>query len=115
MFKNLIKMEILYMSVGSHGIGEGEFNNPTDVAVDSIGNILVADSGNDRIQKFDKDGNFVSEFGQSGQDNGQFDTILGIEIDDKDNLFVADSENHRIQKFNRDGTFLTSFGEFGSK
>ena len=37
-------------SFGSHGEGNGQFNAPTGVAVDGIGNILVADWGNSRIQ-----------------------------------------------------------------
>lgn len=35
---------------GSHGEGNGQFNAPTGVAVDSNGNIIVADWGNSRIQ-----------------------------------------------------------------
>ena len=46
------------MSFGSHGKGNGQFDNPTDVSIDSLDYIFVADSGNDRIQKFDKTGTF---------------------------------------------------------
>ena len=42
---------------GSHGEGNGQFNAPTGVAVDSNGNIIVADWGNSRIQvRKDQDG-----------------------------------------------------------
>ena len=78
-----------FCSIGSHGIKQGQFNNPTDVAVDSIGNIFVTDSGNERIQKFDKNGNFVMTFGTFGHNDRQFDNLLGIEIDENDNIFVT--------------------------
>ncbi|MGA9154833.1 MAG: SBBP repeat-containing protein [Candidatus Nitrosopolaris sp.] len=43
--------------------GNGKLNVPTGFAVDSAGNIYVADSGNDRIQKFDSNGTFITKWG----------------------------------------------------
>ncbi|MGB4478130.1 MAG: hypothetical protein WBI30_04450, partial [Candidatus Methanoculleus thermohydrogenotrophicum] len=39
-------------TLGSYGKGDGEFRNPSGVAVDAAGNVYVADRGNGRIQKF---------------------------------------------------------------
>ena len=50
-------------SIGSYGTGNGQFNIPLGVAADSSGNIWVADSGNNRIQKFDPTGTYLSQFG----------------------------------------------------
>ncbi len=50
------------------GDGEGEFNNPEGLMVDRRGYVLVADTGNNRIQKFRRNGEFVIEFGGADDD-----------------------------------------------
>lgn len=50
--------------------GNGQFNVPAGVAVDHAGNVYVADSGNNRIQKFDSIGKFIATWGSSGSGNG---------------------------------------------
>ena len=44
---------------GSAGNGPSQFNNPSGIAVDSIGDIYVVDNGNHRIQKFTRNGDFI--------------------------------------------------------
>jgi DNA-binding beta-propeller fold protein YncE len=58
--------------LGSHGTGDGQFNNPYDVAVDRYGTVYVADSSNHRIQKFTSDGKFITKWGSEGSADGQF-------------------------------------------
>lgn len=78
----------------------GSFNNPTDLAVDpKSGDIYVVDSGNNRVQRFSADGNYLSEFGQFGSDNGSFNNPWGIAIDASGFVYVSDSQNARVQKF----------------
>lgn len=89
-------------------------NFPFDVTTDSLGNIYVADSGNDRIVKFDPKGNYLSQFGISGKNDGQFMDPRGVAVDNVGNIYVADTENNRIQKFDSSGKFLFQFGSFGS-
>jgi len=93
---------------------EWYFNNPTGVAVDANGNEYVADSNNNRIQKFDANGYFVTAWGSAGTGNGQFSAPQGITVDASGNLYVADTNNNRIQKFDSNGTFITSWGSQGS-
>lgn len=92
----------LLMKFGSiGGIEPGYFNNPTDVAIDNRnGDIYVVDSGNNRIQKFDAQGNYLSpDIGSFGSANGTFNTPWSIAIDSQGFLYVSDTKNKRIQKF----------------
>jgi M6 family metalloprotease-like protein len=93
--------------------GPGQFNFPQGVAVDTSGNIYVADSFNHRIQKFDSSGNFLLKFGTVGNSSGQFKFPSGVAVDTSGNIYVADNNNHRIQKFDPNGVFLLKFGKNG--
>jgi DNA-binding beta-propeller fold protein YncE len=96
---------------GSQGQGEGQFFNPKAIALDAQGNVYVADSGNNRIQKFDSNGTFLMQFGTAGSGSGQFQEPWGIAIDSQDSIYVADTWNHRIQKFDASGKFVTQWGD----
>ena len=92
---------------------------PTELAVDSQGNVYVIDGDNHRVQKFDKDGNFVLSWGGLGAMDGKFlfhtnpDGFYGaITVDENDDVYVGDHHN-RIQKFDSNGTFLMKFGGTG--
>ena len=84
---------------GSSGSGDGQFAEPQGIAVDSSGNVYVADHYNNRIQKFDSSGTFITKWGSSGSGDGQFDDPTGIAVDSSGNVYVADRDNYRIQKF----------------
>lgn len=60
------------MQWGEEGSGDGQFNLPWGVTVDSDGNVWVADWRNDRIQKFTSDGRFLAKYGEPGDGDGQF-------------------------------------------
>ena len=88
---------------GGRGTGEGEFDSPTGIAVDPDGNVLVADTGNGRIEKFSPNGTFVTSI-------GKFDAPNGIAIDRAGNIYVAEvGSKHRIQKLGPDGTFIAQW------
>ena len=99
---------------GSYGSGDGQFFLPYGVAVDSSGNVYVADCGNHRIQKFDSSGVFLTKWGSYGSGDGQLWCPIGIAVDDSDNIYVVEFVNNRIQKFNSDGEFITKWGSEGS-
>ena len=66
----------------------------------------MADGYNNRIQKFDSNGNFIKKWGSRGYAKGQFSFPGGIAVDSKGFVYVADWGNRRIQKFNSDGKFI---------
>jgi hypothetical protein len=68
--------------------------------------ILVADSGNNRIQAFDESGNFVSAYGSLGSGSGQFNNPQGLAVDSTGRIIVADSGNNRLQLLGFDGSNL---------
>ncbi len=70
----------------------------------------MVDSGNNRVQKFTKDGSHLASFGSAGSDEGQFSSPWGITIDSNGDLFVADWGNNRVQKLSAGGTHLLTFG-----
>ena len=102
--------------IGCKGHGNGEFNWPSGIVVDSTGYIYIADRKNHRIQKVRlEDGKFISKMGQKGTGNGEFNEPRAVALmpRDEDRLFIADSLNHRIQVFQKE-KFLFSFGQHGS-
>ena len=94
-----------------------QFNSPAGVAVDSSGNVYVADYGNDRIRKITQTGGAwtvgtLAGSGAEGYQDGaaasaQFDSPVGVAVDKSGNVYVADSDNHRIRKITKedDGTW----------
>ena len=94
--------------------GEGAIVWPTALALDSNGNVYLADEGLQRISIFTKDGDWIGKLGTPGKGDGEFDRPSGLAFDADDNLFLVDSLNNRIQKFTKDGSFLAEWGEEGS-
>jgi len=92
---------IILQKWGVKGVDKGKFSQPGSVAVDSMGHIYVADTQNDRIQKFDKKGKHVTCWGSHGSGDGQFRTPNDVAVDSKGNIYVADTFNNRIQEFDR--------------
>ncbi|NLA32272.1 MAG: DUF3344 domain-containing protein, partial [Methanomicrobiales archaeon] len=93
---------------------DGDFDTPSGIAVDAIGNIYVADRLNWRIQKFDGAGNFLTKWGSPGSEDGEFQQPAGVTVDTTGNVYVVDEFNYRIQKFDSNGNFLTKWGSQGS-
>jgi DNA-binding beta-propeller fold protein YncE len=92
-------------------ITPGDFAAPTNVAVDSDGNVYVTDTLNSRVEIFDADGKFISTFGKAGDGPGYFFRPKGIAIDGDGHIWVADQYQDRVQVFNREGELLTYIGD----
>jgi DNA-binding beta-propeller fold protein YncE len=91
------------------GIGRGQFDSPTGIAVDRVGNVLVADTNNGRIEKFSATGTFLGILGAKGTGRGQLRNPNGIAVDRMSNIYVADASNQCVQKLAPDGTFIAEW------
>ena len=99
--------------IGRRGIGEGEFNFPTHVAVDRHGALYVTDALNFRLQMFNSDGSFAGLFGEHGDCSGQFAMPKGVAIDSAGHIYVTEALFDAVQIFDREGRYLLAFGERG--
>ncbi len=98
---------------GRPGSAHGELDGPAGIAFDADDNLFVVDSGNNRVQKFTKEGGFLDAWGSEGGEEGRFSSPWGIAVDNEGDVYVADWGNNRVQKFTNAGVFRMSFGAPG--
>jgi len=84
---------------GSPGSGNGQFNGPMDIDVDSSGIVYVVDINNNRIQMFTSNGIFIKTWGLLGSGNAQFTAPIGLTVDSVGHVYVTEIGNSRVQKF----------------
>jgi len=89
----------------------GEFGGASNVALDKDGNVYVTDTMNNRVEIFDAEGNFISQFGKHGDGPGYFARPKGIAVDCDGHIWVADQYQDRLQVYNREGDLLTYIGD----
>jgi sugar lactone lactonase YvrE len=92
-------------------IGDGKFWGLWGIAADDSA-IYTVDVLNHRVQKFDREGQFMNKWGSKGIENGQFTFPSGIAVD-LQYVYVVDHSN-RIQIFDKEGQFVNSLGSSGS-
>lgn len=97
---------VLGASFGRFGVGAGEFSGPTGVAVDPQGRILVADTGNHRVERFDSTGVYLDQFGGFGYDDNRFDRPTALWVGGALAVWVLDQGNARIVKYDLAGRLL---------
>jgi 6-bladed beta-propeller len=113
--------EIPFCTAGSE---PGQCIRPAGVAVNTtLGRVYVVDSGNDRVNVFDEEGNFISSFGTSGSGAGQFTKPKFIAVDNNpaspayQDVYIVDIPSDgfgvaspRIQRFGPGGDFVLQMG-----
>ncbi|MEE8603945.1 MAG: 6-bladed beta-propeller [Candidatus Aminicenantaceae bacterium] len=83
------------------------FSEPKDVAISKEGEIYILDEN--RIQIFDKSGNYLRAIGRGGRGPGDLLNPIFLEIDKQNNLVIVEKDNHRIQISSSKGDYLGSF------
>ena len=94
----------------------GTFNRPSDVALNSTGDIFVLDTRNQRVQHFNADGAFNSTFGfpDDNANDGSFFNALGMHINSTDFIYIADTGTNVIKIFSNGGDYLETIGTAGT-
>jgi|YelNatPaOPRAMG01_1025707.scaffolds.fasta_scaffold00264_26 DNA-binding beta-propeller fold protein YncE len=100
-------------STGGYGWDNGQFDNPADVFANPL-SVYACDKNNHRVERFDKDLNFVSSLYTRNSDTTEerFGYPLSCALSQQGDLYILDSENKRIIKFNLFGNFVQNFGGF---
>ncbi len=94
------------LSIGSVEDEKYMFYRIGDIAVDSQNNIYVLDRGNYRVQKFDKDGNYLQTIGRKGEGPGEFMRPFNIFLDELGNIYVM--ELRKLHLFDPKGNYIKS-------
>lgn len=99
----------LLFAFGSEGDQEGQFRSPSGIAIDLEGNLYIADTGNNRVQKFDRYGRFLKQVGGFGWGREQFDRPVDVCASTGLDVFVADYNNERIERYDAHLNYISSF------
>ena len=99
---------------GSSGSAAGQFNAPGLISVGPDGSVYVADTGNNRVQRFDANGAFLTSWGGTGAAAGQFQSPAAVAVGPDGSVYVSDSANNRMQRFDANGTFISQWGTPGA-
>ena len=98
-----VKLELIRTIGGLEAEVNLSFNNPNDIVRDSVGNLYILDTDNNRIQKLDSEGKFIKTIGRKGQGPGEFQAAHSMDIDDENNLFAFDMRSRRIEVLSSEG------------
>ena len=94
----------------------GTFNRPSDIALNSTGDIFVLDTRNQRVQHFNPSGGFNSTFGfaDDNENDGSFFNALGMHINSTNFIHIADTGTNVIKVFFPNGTYTKTIGTAGT-
>ena len=110
----ILNEDLTYRSdFGSKGSDPGQFKFPGDIAINRIGEVLIADYGNDRIQVFSPEGQFLYMFNKRGPGMEDLKRPISVSIDSDGFVYVLEYIACRISIFDNKGNFIKTFGKSG--
>lgn len=92
---------------GQRGIEQGQMSSPQGISVNIKGDIFIADTGNNRIQKFSGEGKFIKLVGGFGWSTAQFDEPAAVWARDGLHVLAADKNNHRVLHYDSNLNFVS--------
>jgi sugar lactone lactonase YvrE len=102
---------------GQPGGDNAHLSWPADVAVDSIGNVLISDFGNMRIQEFSSAGAYIKTIGTTGvpyvADKIRLNSPAGVSVAKDGSMFVVENSGNRLIKYNPAGKQVFTVGQAG--
>jgi sugar lactone lactonase YvrE len=106
-----VRQEGTQLVIGGAGTAQGQLSAPANVRTDTQGNLYVADSKNNRINKYDSSGNFVASAGGFSQSGGaQLNEPWSMAVASDGTVFVADTWAHNIVKLDKDLKQVATWG-----
>lgn len=102
--------------IGGYGWGQSNFDQPSDVIAPNGIDVYVADYGNHRILRFDRNLNFISSFSTKDDEKAEhhFGYPKSVAISRSGELFISDGDNQRILKTSTSNEIERSFGGIGA-
>jgi tripartite motif-containing protein 71 len=112
---DFVSAPIFLKQWGATGPSNGQFGQVGDLTLDSSGNVYTCDVTNNRVEKFDSNGNYLAQWGGpvTSAGAGQFNNPAAV-ASFATSLYVADSGNNRIESFDDNGDYGRSWGGGGS-
>jgi predicted membrane-bound mannosyltransferase/DNA-binding beta-propeller fold protein YncE len=107
-----VRMEGAHTVIGGRGYAKGQLESPSDVAIDGAGNLYVADTNNDRIEKYDAAGNFLAYAG-GFQSDIEMTQPWSLAVGDDGSVFVANTWAHTVIKLDTDLQVVETWGAGG--
>jgi len=103
----------MFLTIGGYGWDIDAFDDPVDIFADAL-KVLVTDRNNNRIQRFDKNLNFIFEFKTEDKDIDveRFQYPLSAVTSNLGDVFILDSDNTRILKFDPFGNYIQDIGGY---
>jgi sugar lactone lactonase YvrE len=114
--------EVTTLAGGREGFADGAgasaaFNTPSALALDSAGNLYVADTGNNRVRKVTPEGSVTTLAGDGGAGfadgpaaQTRFDAPVGVAVGKDGAVYVADTYNDRVRVITKEGVVRTLAG-----
>eukprot|EP00731_Ephydatia_muelleri_P007981 Em0004g319a len=96
---------------GQQGSGQGQFNRPWGVIIDSNNKLIVSDYNNHRIQIFNEDGGWLLTIVGNGSGNHSIQSPCGLALDPQGNIHVAACGSNTIKVFTKEGVYVRMYGD----